>query len=855
MGFTEVARQAWRMFLRDWRAGELHLLLVALLLAVGALSSVGFLADRMQGGLERDARQMLAADLVVRSDAPLSAEFDRQAKADGLTTAVVANFPSMASATGGSGGSGGSGQVSASRLSSLKAVSGGYPLRGRVRTAPDAGVDTPDAPAADIPAPGTVWVDSALLDALHVKPGDSIRVGNRTLRIAAVITREMDRGYGFGSLAPRVMMRFDELPSTGLVQFGSRITYRLLVAGADAQVGKFAAWARAAAGRARGVHIESLEDGQPQVRQTLDRAERFLSLVALLAAVLAAVAVGIASRRYSERHLDACAVMRCLGLSRRALRGMVTLEFVGLGLIGGMLGVGLGYLAHWVLIAQLGNVIPAGLPAPTWRPAAFGLASAMVMLLGFALPPLLPLSEVPPLHVLRRDVVGGARRQGWLAYGASALAFGALLLFAARDLRLGAMVAGGFVLGAVVFGVLAWLAIRVLAAWARARRGAGGAMGGIGWRYAVAGLRRRGLGSALQVVALGLGLMALLLLAVTRNDLVAGWRQSSPPDAPNRFVIDIQPGQDAAVLAQLRAAGLPDVQLSPMIRARLTAVNGKPVTGERYTEERARRLAEREFNLSYTAALPDGNRITSGQWYGNSTTPQVSMEEGIAKTLGLKLGDTLRFEVTGQTIDAPITSLRKLDWGSMRVNFFVVMPPAALREFPTTWITSFHLGPRQQPIADALVRQFPNVTVIDTGALLAQIQQILAQVIDAVQALFLFTLAAGVLVLYAALAGTHDERMRESGILRALGASSRQLRDVHLAELVTVGALAGLLAAFGAGALGWALARYVFEFALTFNPWLPVLGVGAGVLCALIGGWSGLRAVLRQSALRTLRDV
>ena len=472
MGFTEVARQAWRMFLRDWRAGELHLLLVALLLAVGALSSVGFLADRMQGGLERDARQMLAADLVVRSDAPLSAEFDRQAKADGLTTAVVANFPSMASATGGSGGSG---QVSASRLSSLKAVSGGYPLRGRVRTAPDAGVDTPDAPAADIPAPGTVWVDSALLDALHVKPGDSIRVGNRTLRIAAVITREMDRGYGFGSLAPRVMMRFDELPSTGLVQFGSRITYRLLVAGADAQVGKFAAWARAAAGRARGVHIESLEDGQPQVRQTLDRAERFLSLVALLAAVLAAVAVGIASRRYSERHLDACAVMRCLGLSRRALRGMVTLEFVGLGLIGGMLGVGLGYLAHWVLIAQLGNVIPAGLPAPTWRPAAFGLASAMVMLLGFALPPLLPLSEVPPLHVLRRDVVGGARRQGWLAYGASALAFGALLLFAARDLRLGAMVAGGFVLGALVFGVLAWLAIRVLAAWARARRGAGGA--------------------------------------------------------------------------------------------------------------------------------------------------------------------------------------------------------------------------------------------------------------------------------------------------------------------------------------------------------------------------------------------
>lgn len=849
MGFTEVCRQSWRMFLRDWRAGELHLLLVALLLAVGALSSVGFLSDRMQNGLERNARQMLAADLVIRADAPLSPTFAAQARADGLQTAQVAMFPSMASTVATPG------QASVSRLSSLKAVSDGYPLRGRVRIAASGAPDAPDAPAPDIPAPGTVWVDAALLDALHVKVGDALRVGNRTMRIAAVVTQEMDRGYGFGSLAPRVMMRFDELPTTGLVQFGSRITYRLLVAGSDEQVATYTTWARETAAQARGVALESLDEGQPQVRRTLDRAGRFLSLVALLAAVLAAVAVGIASRRYSERHLDACAVMRCLGVSRGSLRGMVTLEFIGLGIVGGALGVVLGYGAHLVLLHQLAGVIPSGgLPAPSWRPAVFGFASALVMLLGFALPPLLPLSEVAPLHVLRRDLSTNARRRGWLAYGLSAIAFGLLLLFAARDVKLGLMVAGGFAGGALAFGVLAWLAIRALAAWARRASSGGHALGGIGWRYAVAGLRRRGLGSSLQVVALGLGLMALLLLAVTRNDLVAGWRQSSPPDAPNRFVIDIQPGQDGPVLAQLRAAGLADVQLSPMIRARLTAINAQPVTGELYADERARRLAEREFNLSYTAALPDGNRVTAGQWYGNADTPQISMEEGIAKTLGLKLGDRLRFEVSGQAVEAPITSLRKLDWGSMRVNFFVVMPAAALRDMPTTWITSFHLDPAQQPIADALVRQFPNLTIIDTGALLAQIQQILSQVIDAVQALFLFTLAAGVLVLYAALAGTRDERMRESGILRALGASSRQLRDVHLAELVTVGALSGLLAAIGAGALGWALARYVFEFALTFNPWLPVLGIGAGVACALIGGWSGLRAVLRQSALRTLRD-
>lgn len=834
------------MLWRDWRAGELRLLAIGLVLAVGALSSVGFLADRLQRGLERDARQMLGADLVVRADAPLPPSYANEAASLGLRTARTAIFPTMVTTTvpASAEGTGGS------RLTSLKAVSPGYPLRGAVRIARRPGAS--DQPATGIPAPGTVWVDAALLDALHLRVGDTVRVGRRTLSVAAVITREMDRGFGFASLSPRLMMREEDLPSTGLIQFGSRVTYRLQVAGPEDALARFAAWARPQVARQRGVALETLKDGQPQVRRTLDRAARFLSLVALLAAVLAAVAIGVAAHRYSARHLDGYAVMRCFGAARGTLRGMLAIEFLLLGGAASLLGIALGYVAHVLLLQPLSSVIHATLPPPSWRPAALGFACGLVLLLGFALPPLLPLVRVPPLHAFRREW-GNAIRQGWLGYGMGALAFAALLLVAARDVQLGALVAGGFAVAALLFGTVAWLVLALLAAGAKRRSGKGAAR--IGWRYAAAGLRRRGLLSAAQVTALALGLMALLLLSITRNDLLAGWRQATPPDAPNRFVIDIQPGQQQPVRDALQRDGLADVALSPMVRARLTAIDGRPITGENYTDPQARRLAEREFNLSYADRLPDGNRIAAGRWYGaDAQTPQISMEAGIAKTLGIKLGDTVRFEVAGQAVQGPVTSLRKLEWGSMRVNFFVLMPPSALRDFPATWITAFHLDAAHRQVTDDLVRQFPNLTVIDTGAILAELQQILSQVIDAVQGLFVFTLAAGILVLYAALAGTRDERMREAGLLRALGASARQIRRVHQAELVMVGALAGLLAAAGAALLGWLLAREVFGFALSLDPWLPMVGAGAGILCALAGGWPGLRAILRQPPLRTLRD-
>jgi putative ABC transport system permease protein len=837
---ADLLRQAVRMTERDWRAGELTMLLLALVLAVAALSSVGFLADRLHQGLERDARRMIGADFIVRADHPVDPQFSEQAKALGLQMATTAIFPSMISS---------SGAQPVSRLAALKAVSSAYPLRGalRITSAPGA----PDHPARGIPASGTVWVDQALLDALKIHVGDTVRVGNRSFVVAAIITRELDRGFGFVNFSPRLMLRSDEVQSTGLIVFGSRVTYRLLVAGANGPVGKFAAWAheRVDGGKMRGVALESLHDGQPQVRETLDRASHFLTLVSLLTALLAAVAIAMAAHRYMRRHLDGCAAMRCLGVSQRTLRSLFFLEFFGLGLIGGAVGIMLGYAGHLALLTWLGSLIDVVLPRPTAWPALEGITAGLVLLLGFALPPLLPLTRVPPVRVLRREW-GEEARTAWAAYALGIVLFAALLIVAAGELKLGGIVAGGFAGGLLVFALIARLALWGASRVVRSER----VNAGIGWRYALASLERRSSASALQITALSIGLMCLLLIAMTRNDLIAGWRKSTPPDAPNQFIIDIQPDQRAAVAQYLSAHGVPDAVLAPMVRGRLIAINGKPVDPDQYKSDDAKRLVDREFNLSYTTSLPDDNRIVGGDWYGDTKQPQISIEEGLAKLIHVKIGDTLRFDVTGLQIDAPVTSVRKLDWGSFKVNFFVLMPPAALQDFPASFITSFHLPAEKSATIDGLIAAYPNLTVIDVGPILAQMQRMLDQVIGAVQFLFAFTLAAGVLVLYAALAGTRDERMRESALLRALGASHRQVRAVQIAEFVAVGALAGLMAAVGAQVVGWQLATRVFQFYLSFDPWLLPAGIAAGVTCAGIGGWLSLRHVLARPALQSLRD-
>lgn len=829
-GLRQGRRQLWR----DLRAGELRLLMLSVLLAVAALTAVGFLADRMQTGLWRDARQLLGGDAVVVSDRPPPEAVRQEAVERGLLTNTNVSFPTMARVPVADG---------ASRLVALKAVEPGYPLRGVLE------VQRETQAAQDrIPATGQVWVDQTLLDALDLAPGQMLALGDRELRIAAVIEREPDRGAGFMNFAPRVMINAQDLASTGLVQPASRVTWRMAVAGPEGVANGYAAWARQQVERGhwRGVQVESLESGRPEMRQTLDRASQFLNLVALLAALLCAVAVALAARSFAERQLDVCALLRVLGQSQRTLTWAYATEFIGAGLLASAAGVAAGYAVHLGFVQLLQGLVQAQLPAATLQPALLGLAMGLTLLVAFGLPPVLQLARVPALRVIRRDL-GGLQLRSGLVLAMGLAGFALTLLMVSRDLKLGLITVGGFALALLFFAGLAALALwglRRLTPTEQTPR----------WlRLATRQVAARPVFAMVQISSLSVGLLALALLVLLRTDLIASWRQATPQDAPDRFVINVQPDQAQAFLAHLQSAGVRSPDWYPMVRGRLVAINGREVQPADYDGERARRLVDREFNLSYTAQLPAHNPLLAGQWVAGERDG-VSVEQGIAETLGLKMGDRLRFDMGGIVHEARITSMRKVDWSSMRANFFMLFPMDEMPDLPTTWLAAFRTPESDRQFERHLVQKFPNVTSVDMRASLAQVQRVLDQVIQAVEFLFAFTLAAGVMVLLAAIGAGRQAREREYAIMRALGAGGALLAQVQRVELLGLGFLAGFMASGMALAVGWALARYAFDFAWSPLWWVPLAGGLLGALLAWLAGSLSLSGVLRQPVVQTLRQ-
>ncbi len=827
----KILRLAFRMMLRDLRAGELHLLGLAILIAVASLTSVGFLADRVGRGLDREANQLLGGDLLLRADRPWPADFADEARRRGLQTATTLLFTSMAS----------TGEMAA--LAGVKVVEDGYPLRGEVRIA--SAPNQADAAAGRSPQPGELWLDERLFAELGVAAGDRVALGELEFRVGAMVSFESDRGANFFSLLPRAIFNLADLPATGLLAAGSRATWRLHVAGTPQAVEAYERWARARLGR--GQRVETVDNARPEVRAALDQAQRFLRLAALLAVILAAVAVGLSARRFMARHLDGCAVMRVLGARQAQVLGIVVGEFLLFGLAAALLGSALGWAVQWGLAGGLRELVATELPPPSLLPLAHGIAVGMALLAGFVLPQLLRLGKVSTLRVLRREFEFAEPVSGtaW-ALGLAALL--GLVFWIAADLRLGLMVAGGFAAALGVFALAAWWVLKL----AGRLKGQGSLRGG-GWRYGVAALGRRMGGSVIQAAALGLGMTALLLLTLIRADLLEDWRRMAPPDAPNRFVINIQPGQRDGLAALFAAEGLPVPAIEPMIRGRMAAINGAPVSPESYDEPRTRRLAEREFNLSYAAALPPGNLIDAGRWHGSERRPQLSVEKGLAETFGLKVGDVVAFDVAGERVEAPITSVRRLEWDSMRVNFFFIASEGLLEGRPASLITSFHLPPAKHDFTAKLVSGFPNLSVIDITAVLAQVQSMTDKLIVIVQFVFGFAVLAGLVVLYAALQATHDEREYELAMLRTLGARNRQVRQALLAEFLVLGGVAGVLAGLGASAIGWALAHYVFNMAYlpSLLPVLVAALLGAGGVVA--GGWLGTRRLLTRPPLASLR--
>ncbi len=824
-------RLAGRLLARDWRAGELTLVAVALIVAVASVTTVDFFADRVRQALTRQANQLLGADLVISSSRPLDAAFDAEAAGRGLRVTRMLRFPSMAA------------HDAQNVLAEIKVVAPGYPLRGELRVSDRLYGES--RRATGIPASGSVWVDDKLLTRLQLNIGDRVEVGNSRLQVAAIITQEPDSAIGFINAGPRVMINAEDIAATGLVQTGSRIRYRVQVSGTAAAVDGYRQWVEQHL--QPGERVESIHDARPEIRSALERAEKFLGLAALLSVILAAVAVALATRRFLQRHLDACAIMRCHGAAQGRVTRLYLLQFLVLGCAASAVGCAIGLLAQQALALWLGNLVTVELPPAGYIPAVRGFVAGLALLLGFALPPLLALGRVPTLRVLRRDL-GLPGGSGWLGYALGAAVIAGLIVWKAGELRLGALVFGGFVAAMLAAGAAAWICIVLVS---RLRNA------GVSWRFGLANLRRRRLASVLQVVALGCGVMALLTLTIIRGELLQLWQGSLPADAPNRFIVNIQQDQIKTLNTFFAGQGIAMPELHPMVRARLTHINERAVSAADYSDERARRLADREFNLSWAASMQKDNVLVAGAWWGEAPQrrDQFSMEDGIARTLGVKLGDTLTFDSAGSSFSAQVTSLRKVDWDSFNVNFFVLAPPGLLDNQPVSYVTSFYLPPGNVALLNALVKQFPNFLLIDVAQVLQQVQVMIAQVSRAVQFVFLFTLLSGLVVLYAAIASTQDERLYQATIMRTMGASRRQLARANLAEFVVIGALAGVVAAAGANALGYVLAQRVIHIGYSFSPAVWVVGIVCSILGVAVAGYLGTRRVLKVSPLSVLRQL
>lgn len=818
-GNRQVARmpdfsRAWLALKLLWRErsdSALRILFVALAVAVASMSSVGFFSERVRAALEQESHHLLAADLLVQSDHAIPAEYMRLATAQGLRSAITLQFASMAQA----------GESAA--LAQIKAVSEGYPLRGSLRLRTGAGEVTANAG----PPRGSAWLEPSLAARLG-GVGSEIVLGEQRFRVTALITYEPDRAGEMFNIAPRVMINAADVPATRLLGQGARVRYSLLLAGDKAQIAQFGAQLEPRL--ARGESLQTVRDARPEIRSALDQANRFLTLAAFISVVLGAATVALATRLYIERQLDACALLRCFGLRARDVITLYAIQLLVLGVVASAVGLITGYAAHFVLARELGALLAQTLPNPGWKPLIAGLAVGLLTLFAASAPVLARIRAVPALRVLRHDL-GAIGPLGGLASLSLLAALGALLYWQAADPKLAAIAL------ASIAGIMAaaWLLARALL------HGLGRLAGAapFGARQAWRGLGRRAGPAAMQIAAFAVGFLALILLTLVHTDLFERWKARVPPNAPNQFLINIQPEQVARVHAELKAQGVAPAGLFPMIRARLMTINAQPVNPMAYESTRSRRLAEREFNLSTVNRIPSHNRLSAGAF--DPAQPSWSVESGIAEALGIKIGDRLEYDIGGTRVTAPVGSIREVQWDSFEVNFFVLATPGLLDAFPASHITSFHLPSGSERVVARLVGEFPNITVIDVSSIMAEVERIIERVVAATRFIFYFSIAMGLIVLYAAFSASYQAREAELAMLRVFGAKARQLIGVELAEFATIGAAAGLVASIGANISVYFLSSRLFELPYAVN-WpvslaAPLIAATALALLGVVAAW------------------
>ncbi|MDT7848549.1 FtsX-like permease family protein [Methylophilus sp. VKM B-3414] len=832
---------AWRQCRSLWSSGEIRVLLFALILAVTATTSVSFFTDRIKASMQTQGNVLLGADLVVNSDHVLPEKYLAEAQRRQYQTTQALEFSSMVL------------KDDSSELAEIKAVEAGFPLRGHLTISRQSAVTAKaEPPATDIPAPGTVWMEPRLAQKLALKIGDEISVGDSQFMVAAFVLQEPSRGGDMFSIAPRLFMNSADVPATGLVQFGSRVKYQLLVAAhtdgaaVNQAMEDYAEWLKPQL--ARGERVDDIRSARPEMRSALNKAQQFLGIASMVGVILAMVAMLLASIPYVQKSLDAYALMRCFGATKKLITQILLYQTLLLALVGSVIGCVLGFAAQYGLAILAGRLFLETLPAPGWMPVVLGFATGFATLLTVVWPQLQRLRAVPALRILRQDLEGNVRSHG-LMFLPALLVLAGLVFWHAGDIKLAGIVFSALFGLVVVAGLLAYAGMRFVQTFSVRDFGV--------IKLGFMGLRRRPMLTIAQVVGLSMGLMAILLLAFVRNDLLKNWQTSLPADAPNRFVINIQADQIPGINALLSTHAIQHADIFPMVRARLISVNGKPIKIEDYKDDRAKRLAEREFNLSWAAEMQADNELVAGQWWSaeDAGKPYLSLEQGLAETLNLKLGDKLSYDVAGTQLELTITSVRKVEWNSMHVNFFAVTPPQVLDNYAANYLTSFHLPAGKEDALNQLVKTFPNLTIINVAAVLEQIQSLISKMSYAIEFVFGFSLLAGLAVLYAALMATREERVRESTLMRVLGASRKQVVLAMLVEFLCIGLLASIVATIFTNIAAYALATRVLEMDYQFNAWLTMQALLAAMVLVPLSAWLVARHQFNQPPRALLQSV
>ncbi len=824
-----MIKQALRFLYRDWRAGELGLLALALIVSVASITTVSFFTNRVELAINQQSNELLAADLVISSSDDIQPLRIEETKQRSLTTSQLKLFRSVIVRND---------QV---QMVEVKVTDEHYPLRGKLMVS-DKQFGAEYAVQGK-PVSGEVWVEPRLLQALRLNVGDNITLGAKTFTISRVIEYEPDRGGDFFRMAPRVMMAEDDLADTQLIQPGSRVNNRMLIAGDRQQITAYARHLEKT--QQSGEEFISLQTGRPEIRFAFERADFFLNIVALISVLLGSIATAMAAQRYTRRHIDTVAILRTNGVTQRRIFNLFLLEMLVFALLVSLVGCAIGYGAQYFLTEIMAELILSDLPQPDLTPVVVGAVTGFIALLGFVLPPIWLLKKTPPILVLRRGEKISLFSKSFVVIFVGAI-------FVLWVWRLGqGNVAQYILLGAIGTIAALFITARLVVYLLQPLRN----LMGVSWRYGLANLSRRTDLSSLQITAFGLGIMFIILNSLIRTELMGSWRASMPTDTPNYFFTNVQGDQIPAVQQFFVQHNMPQPEFSPMTRGRLVEINGQAVNVEEYEDPRAKRLILRDFNLSWSEELPEGNNIIEGRWWqaDEAGKPYISLDPSIADALRIKVGDTLKFNVAGSILELTLLNTRGVDWNSFRVNFFSILPHGLLDDFPTNWVSSLHVDDKNAPVMVELVRQFPNITIIDVDVIISRIRTLMDRIATAVEYLLGFTLIIGIIIMLTAMQATQDERRHEAALLHTLGASRKWILRSTLAEFALLGLVAGAIAGIAATITGDILATQVFKFDFHLTILPTVYGMLAGLLVVSTIGFIGTYKVLRQPPIDTFR--